>query len=85
MVHATREAIQSYKLGYDRYALRIEATDRYPGEGSHFGLLFFLSNSRGSALLGKKVVLQPVKKFPTFHGTRKCITMFTAVHYLSLS
>ena len=29
--------------------------------------------------------LQPDKKFPTFHGTRRFITALTSVHHLSLS
>ena len=36
-------------------------------------------------LLEKPTGLQLVKKFPTFHGTRRFITVLTSVHHLSLS
>jgi len=36
-------------------------------------------------LLEKLTGLQPVKKFPAFHGTRRFITALTSVHHLSLS
>jgi len=36
-------------------------------------------------LLEKLTRLQPVKKFPTFHRTRRFITALTSVHHLSLS
>ena len=36
-------------------------------------------------LLEKLTGLQLVKKFPAFHGTRRFITAFTSVRYLSLS
>jgi len=36
-------------------------------------------------LLQKLTVLQLVKKFPAFHGTRRFITALTSVHQLSLS
>ena len=36
-------------------------------------------------LLDKLTGLQPVKKFPAFHGTRKFITALTSVRHLSLS
>ena len=36
-------------------------------------------------LLEKLTGLQPVKKFPTFHGTRRFITALTSVRHLSLS
>ena len=66
MVSAARKAIQSYKLGYDPHVLRIEAKDLVilPKAVILASFLFLKSNSRGSALFGKKVVLQPVKKFP---------------------
>ena len=35
--------------------------------------------------LEKLIGLQPVKKFPTFHGTRRFITALTSVRHLSLS
>ena len=37
------------------------------------------------ALLEKLTGSHLVKKFPTFYGTRKFITMFTTAHHLSLS
>ena len=36
-------------------------------------------------LLEKLRVHQLVKKFPTFYGTQRLITIFTTVHHLSLS
>ena len=36
-------------------------------------------------LLEQLTGLQPVKKFPAFHGTRKFITALTSVRHLSLS
>ena len=36
-------------------------------------------------LIEKLTVLQVVKKFPTFHGTRRFITAFTSFRHLSLS
>ena len=36
-------------------------------------------------LLEKLTVLQLVKKFPAFHGTRRFITVLTSVRHLSLS
>jgi hypothetical protein len=46
---------------------------------------FFYLTPRGSALLEKKVVPQPIKKFSAFYGIRNFITMFTTAHHLSLS
>jgi hypothetical protein len=40
---------------------------------------------RSKVLLEKLRVHQLVKKFPTFNGTQTLITIFTTVHYLSLS
>jgi hypothetical protein len=37
-----------------------------------------------TALLQKLTGLQPVKKFPAFHGTRRFITALTIAHHLSL-
>ena len=37
------------------------------------------------AILEKLTVFQPVKKFPTFHGTRRFITAVTSAHHLFLS
>ena len=36
-------------------------------------------------LLGKLTGLQPVKKFPAFHGSRRLITALTSVRHLSLA
>ena len=36
-------------------------------------------------LLEKLTGLQPVKKFPAFHGTRRFVTALTSVRHLSLS
>jgi hypothetical protein len=36
-------------------------------------------------LLEKLIVLQLVKKFPAFYGTRRFITAFITAHHLSLS
>jgi regulator of sirC expression with transglutaminase-like and TPR domain len=41
----------------------------------------FLLNS----VLGTLTVTQLVKKFPTFYGTQRLITMFTRAHHWSLS
>ena len=38
-----------------------------------------------TVLLEKLTGLQPVKKFPAFHGTRRFITALTSVRHLSLS
>jgi hypothetical protein len=38
-----------------------------------------------STVLEKLTVPQPIKKFPTFYGTRRFITAFTGSRYLSLS
>jgi len=48
-------------------------------------LLTYLITPWCRVLLEKLTGLQLVKKFPAFHGTRKCITAFTSVRHLSLS
>jgi hypothetical protein len=40
---------------------------------------------RSSALLEKSPVVQPLKNFPTFYGTRRFITVFTRALHWSLS
>jgi len=45
----------------------------------------YLLTPRCRVLLEKLTGLQLVKKFPTFHGTRRFITALTSVHHLSLS
>ena len=48
-------------------------------------LLTYLVTPWCRFLLEKLTGLQPVKKFPTFHGTQRFITVLTSVHHLSLS
>ena len=48
-------------------------------------LLTYLLTPWCRVLLEKLTGLQPVKKFPTFHGTRRFITALTSVRHLSLS
>jgi len=48
-------------------------------------LLTYLLTPWCRVLLEKLTGLQPVKKFPAFHGTRKFITALTSVRHLSLS
>ena len=45
----------------------------------------YLLTPRCRVLLEKLTGLQLVKKFPTFHGTRRFITALTSVRHLSLS
>ena len=40
---------------------------------------------KSGVLLEKLTVRQLVKKYPEFYGTRRSITVFTAVRHLSLS
>ena len=46
---------------------------------------YYLLTPWCSVLLEKLTVLQLVKKFPAFHGTRRFITALTSVRHLSLS
>ena len=48
-------------------------------------LLTYLLTPWCRVLLEKLTGLQPVKKFPTFHRTRRFITALTSVRHLSLS
>ena len=48
-------------------------------------LITYLLTPWCRVLLEKLTGLQPVKKFPTFHGTRRFITALTSVCHLSLS
>jgi len=48
-------------------------------------LFTYLFNPWSTVLLEKLTGLQPVKKFPTYYGTRKFITAFTSARHLSLS
>jgi len=52
--------------------------------GMKTGKLVFRLNPR-NGVLEKLTCLQPVKKFPTFYGTRRLITAFTSARHLSLS
>ena len=48
-------------------------------------LLTHLITSLSRVLLEKLTGFQPVKKYPSFYGTRRFITAFTSAHQLSLS
>ena len=48
-------------------------------------LLTYLLTPWSRILLGKLTGFQLIKKFPTFHGTRRFITAFTRARHLSLS
>ena len=48
-------------------------------------LLTYSLTPWSTVLLEKPPVLQPVKKFPAFYGTRRFITAFTSARHLSLS
>ena len=50
-----------------------------------FVFLTHLLTPRCRVLLEQLTGLQPVKKFPAFHGTRRFITAFTPVRHPSLS
>ena len=50
-----------------------------------FWLIIISLTPRCRVLLEQLTGLQPVKKFPAFHGTRRFITAFTSVRHLSLS
>jgi len=55
---------------------------------AHFVSMFILAYSFtpwSRVLLQKLTGLQPVKKFPAFHGTWRFITPVTTAHHLSLS
>jgi len=50
------------------------------------GLVYnYLLTPWNIALLEKLTIYQPVKKFPTFYGTRWFITAFTSARHLSPS
>ena len=48
-------------------------------------LLTYLLTPWCSVLLEKLIVLQQIKIFPAFHGTRRFITALTSVRHLSVS
>ena len=48
-------------------------------------LLTYLLTPWSRVLLEKLTGFQPVKKFPTFYGTRRFVTAFTSARQLSLS
>ena len=50
-----------------------------------FLIITYLLTPWCRVLLEKLTGLQPVKKFPAFHGTRRFITALTSVRHLSLS
>jgi hypothetical protein len=52
---------------------------------SQLSTYLYLLTARCTVLLEQLTVLQPVKKFPAFHGTRRFITALTSVRHLSLS
>ena len=52
---------------------------------TRLNLLTYLLTPWCRVLLEKLIDLQPVKKFPAFHGTRRFITALTSVRHLSLS
>jgi len=49
------------------------------------GYIFYRLTPRNTVLPAKLTVPQPVKKFPTFYGSRTFITAFTTARHLSLS
>jgi hypothetical protein len=49
------------------------------------GRFYSLTHSWSWALLGKLAIVQPLKKFPAFYGTRRFITVFTRSLQWSLS
>ena len=55
------------------------------GKGKIAYLLTDLFTPWTTVLLEKLTGLQLVKKFPTYHGTRKFITAFTNTRHMSLS
>ena len=59
------------------------AVDSFHSE--HTYLLTYVLTPWCRVLLEKLTGLQLVKKFPTFHGTRRFITAYTSVRHLSLS
>ena len=48
-------------------------------------LITYLLIPWSRVLLERQTGSQPIKKFPTFYGTRRFITTFTTAHHLSLS
>ena len=51
----------------------------------YYDYCYYSLTPRCTVLLEKLTGLQLVKKFPTFHGTRRFITALTSVRHLSLS
>ena len=66
-----------------------EEADWGGGEGEQWlereGSYKLLSHYRSSTYLRSQQVLQLIKKFPAFYGTRKFITVLTSARHLSLS
>jgi hypothetical protein len=55
----------------------------FPGIKNKYCTNYLITGSR--VLLEKPTVLQPVKKYPTFYGTSRFMTMFTHIHNLPVS
>jgi VanZ family protein len=51
---------------------------------TYFLLTYLPTYSIEQDLLEKLIILELVKKFPTFYGTRMSITTFTSTRYLSI-
>ena len=56
----------------------------FPSRGQNHWKLYLLT-PWCSVLLEQLTGLQPVKKFPAFHGTRRFITALTSIRHLSVS
>jgi hypothetical protein len=59
----------------------------YPSERSECSVQWYITllTPWSRVLFEKLTVLQLVKKFPAFYGTRKFITTFTSARHMSLS
>jgi hypothetical protein len=77
----TRTALK-YKVCADLIQVRLAAIWRQVLE--LLGL-FFIITAWSRVLLEKRTVLQLVKKFPAFYGTRMFITAFTSARHMFLS
>ena len=64
--------------GAEMWCLKVSKFKLYTGQTTYF-------TPWCRVLLEKLTDLQPVKKFPAFHGTRRFITALTSVRHLSLS
>jgi hypothetical protein len=59
-------------------------TQEFPNISWHQEV-YYLTYSWSSALLEKLPIVQPLKNFPTFYGTRRFITALTRALHWSLS